>query len=168
MLKKRTTNPKGFMFVELIIATVVAAIVLLGIGAVVADSQRGWNKMYNRIYSDVVTDGLIARRTFDRIIRQSSRNNILLDDMGSWVEVRYYQDSDSTVLDRYARFYVAGSELKVEYGNLDPGEVLSTQTVCSNVSSCGFRTAGTSVQMVLRLDNGSEAATVMASAVAHN
>lgn len=168
MLKKRTANPKGLTLVELMVATVLSLIVITGIGIILADSQRGWNAMYNRTYSDVVTDGHVVRRMFDRIIRKANRENIQVDDAGTWVEVSYYQDPNSTVLDRYARFYLYGSELKVEYGNLDPGEVLSTQTVCSNVSSCIFSTTGTAVQMVLRLDNGSETATVMSSAIAHN
>ena len=168
MLKKRTANPKGFTLVELVITGVVAVIVLLGIGVVLVDSQRGWNAMYNRVYSDVVTDGHIARRMFDAVVRKASREDILLDEAGTWIEVHYYQDSDSVELDQYARFYLSGDELKIEYGNLDPGEELSTQTVCSNVSSCVFMVTGASVQMVLRLDNGSEAATVMSSAATHN
>lgn len=168
MLKKRTANPKGLTLVELMVATMVAVIVFLGIGAILADSQRGWNLMYNRIYSDIVIDGHVARRTFDSVIRRASRENIVLDDAGAWVEVHYYQDSTSEELDRYARFYTYGNELKVEYGNLDPAEQLSTQTICSDVSSCVFTAGGTAVQMVLRLDDGSQTATIVSSAVAHN
>ena len=168
MLKKRTAKLKGFSLIELIVTTVIAVIVLLGIAVVLVDSHRSWIAMYNRTYSDVVTDGHIARRMFDAVVRKASREDILLDEAGTWIEVHYYQDSNSVELDRYARFYLSGDELKVEYGNLDPGEELSTQTVCSNVSSCIFMATGTSVQMVLRLDNGSQAATVMSSAATHN
>lgn len=168
MLKKRTTNRKGFMLVELVAAILLLGIAVLGVGIVLADSQRGWNAMYNRIYSDVVTDGHIARRTFDSIARKASSEKFLLDDYGKWLEVYYYADANSAVVDRYARFYLSGSELKVEYGNLDTKEVLRSQRVCSNVSFCVFTTVGTSVQMILKLDNGSETATVMSSAVTHN
>jgi len=168
MLKNRTTNPKGLTLIELMIATVIMVIVILGVAVILADSQRGWNAMYNRIYSDVVTDGHIARRTFDRVIRKASRDKIALDDAGLWVEVRYYQNANSTVVDRYARFYEAYGQLNIEYGKLNPRETLNVQTVCENVSDCVFMARGTSVQMILRLDNGSEAATVVSSAVAHN
>jgi len=168
MLKNRTTNPKGLMLIELMIATVITVIVILGVAIILTDSQRGWNAMYNRIYSDVVTDGHIARRTFDRVIRKASRDNIALDDAGLWVEVYYYTDANSIVVDRYARFYEADGQLNIEYGKLDPRETLNVQTVCENVSDCVFMAQGTSVQMILRLDNGSEAATVVSSAVAHN
>ena len=168
MLKNRTTNPKGFTLIELVIAIAVMVIVILSVAIILVDSQRSWNAMYNRIYSDVVTDGHIARRTFDRVIRKASRDKIALDDAGLWVEVRYYQNANSTVVDRYARFYEADGQLNIEYGKLDPRETLNVQTVCENVSDCVFMAKGTSVQMILRLDNGSEAATVVSSAVAHN
>ena len=168
MLKNRTTNPKGLTLIELMIATVIMVIVILGVAIILVDSQRGWNAMYNRIYSDVVTDGHIARRTFDRVIRKASGRSFLLDTAGNWVEVYYYTDANSIVVDRYARFYEADGQLNIEYGKLDPRETLNVQTVCENVSDCVFMAQGTSVQMILRLDNGSEAATVVSSAVAHN
>ena len=187
MLKKANTNRKGFTpleikisnraskrfltgftVIELMIAMIFLGIVTVGVGIVLADSQRGWNQMYNRIYSGVVTDGHVARRMFDTVIRKASRQNIQVDGAGTWVEVDYYADANSVVVDRYARFYVSVGELKVEHGNLDPGDVLSTQRVCSNVSACVFTVTGPAVQMVLKLDNGSETATVMSSAVTHN
>ena len=168
MLKNRTVNPKGLTLIELMVAIMLGGIILFGVAVILADSQRGWNVMYNRTYSDIVTDGHVARRTFDRIIRKASRDNIALDGAGLWVEVHYFQDANSTVVDRYARFYEAGSQLNIEYGRLDPKETLDVQSVCENVSSCVFMTQGPSVQMVLRLDNGSETATVVSSAVAHN
>ena len=168
MLKKRTTNRKGLTLVELMVAVAIGGIVMFGVAIILADSQRGWHAMYNRTYSDVVTGGHIARRTFDRVIRKASRDNITLDDSGLWVEVRYYQDADSIVVDRYARFYEDDGQLNIEYGRLDPRETLNVQTVCENVSGCVFKAQGTSVQMILTLDNGSQTATVVSSAVMHN
>jgi hypothetical protein len=168
MLKNRTTNPKGFTLTELTITTAIMVITILCVAVILVDGQRSWNAMYDRIYSDVVTDGHIARRTFDRVIRKASGNKIALDDAGLWVEVYYYADANSTVLDRYARFYEAYGQLNIEYGKPDPRETLDVQTVCENVSDCVFMAQGTSIQMILRLDNGSEAATVVSSAVAHN
>jgi hypothetical protein len=168
MLKERTRNRKGLTVIELMLATVFLGLVVLALGMVLADSHRGWIAMYNRVYSDVVTDGHVARRVFDSIIRKASRNHILVDSAGAWVDVRYYQDSSSAVLDRYARFYTSGDDLLVEYGTLDPMEALGTRKLCSNVSSCAFDRVGKSVQMVLKLDNSSETATVVSSAVAHN
>ena len=171
MLKKRTAKAKGFTLVELMVGAAFVGIAMAGVGIALIDGQRGWNVMYNRIYSGVATDAETARRTFDSIVRKSSRNSITLDNAGTWLEVRYYQDSASAYLDRYARFYTSGNELNVEYGSVDDAGATAeslTQTLCSNVSSCVFTSVEGSVQMVVKLDNGSETAVVVSSAVAQN
>jgi len=176
--KKKITVQRGFTIVEMMVATVIALIVISGIGFIVADSQRGWNAMYDSIYSDVVTDGYVARKTFDSAIRRASGEKFLLDEEATWLEVYYYQDANSTAVDRYMRFYFldggvgnngeAEGQLNIEYGILDPRETLSVQTICGNVSSCVFKGAGRAAQMILTLDNGSQTATVVSSSVMHN
>ena len=169
MLKKKITAQRGFTIIELVLAIALAAIVMFGIGVVLVDSQRGWNRMYDRIYSDVATDSYVARKTFDSVIRKASSERFLLDGAGNWIEVYYYADGNSTAVDRYARFYYAGGgQLNVEYGRPNPRETLSVQTVCRNVSSCVFKGVGRSAQMILKLDNGSQTATVISSSVMHN
>ena len=168
MRKNKPTVRRGFTIVELAITVVVSVIVILGIGVVLADSQRNWNRMYNRIYSDVVTDSYVARKMFDSVIRKASREKLLVDDAGNWLEVYYYADSDSEDVDRYARFYKTGSQLSAEYGKLDPLETLTTTIVCENVSNCVFKQVGRSAQMILTLDNGTQAVTTTSSAVMHN
>jgi len=168
MSKRKFTARAGFTLAELAVTTVVAAIVIFGIGAMLVDSQRGWQVMYSRINSDVMNDSYVARKAFDAVIRKASKEKFLLDSAGGWLEVYYYAGSDSTVVDRYARFYVADSRLNIEYGKLNPRETLIVQTVCANVSSCVFKVSGCSAQMLLILDNGSQAITVVSSAVMHN
>ncbi len=168
MIKKRLAASRGFTLIELITATAIMVIVVLAIGVALVDGQRGWSIQYDRIYSDVVTDGFVARRKFDAVMRSASRDKFLLDDAGSWVEVYYYADDTSTVVDRYARFYVANGNLNVEYGQLDPTATLSVETVCGNVYSCTFEQLGRSIQMILTLDNGTQTNTVISSAVTHN
>ncbi|MHC4727377.1 MAG: hypothetical protein ACYS17_09115, partial [Planctomycetota bacterium] len=130
--------------------------------------QRGWNYMYNRVYSDIVTDGYVARRKLDAVLRKASREKFLIDPAGSWVEVYYYASDASTVVDRYARFFTAGNELKIEYGQLNPITTSAIETVCGNVSGCTFDQLGRSIQMVLKLDNGKQTNTVITSAVTNN
>jgi len=165
---KRIANRKGFSLLELMMATTLACIVVVGIGVVLVDSQRGWNTMYTRTYSDVVTDAHVARRMFDSVVRNASSQGILLDDYGGWVEVYYYSDPNSAIVDRYARFLSSNSQLTIERGVVEPRQTLNTETICGNVSSCVFKSAGNSVQMVLTLDDGSQNATIVASAVLHN
>ena len=168
MINKRLTTPRGFTLTELIIATVIGVIVISAVGVALVDGQRGWSIQYDRIYSDVVTDGYVARKKFDAVMRTASRDKFLLDDADSWVEVYYYANDDSAVVDRYARFYTANGNLNVEYGKLDPKETLSVETVCGNVSGCTFEQVGRSIQMILTLDNGTQTNTVVSSAVTHN
>ncbi len=168
LLSLRSTSSRGFTLIELIIAMAIMLIVVLAVGIALVDGQRGWNIQYDRIYSDVVTDGYAARRKFDAVMRTASRERFLLDDAGGWVEVYYYADDTSTVVDRYARFYTANGNLNVEYGQLDPKETLSVETVCGNVSGCTFEQLGRSIQMILTLDNGTQTNTVISSAVANN
>ncbi len=101
-------------------------------------------------------------------MRIASRDKFLLDAAGSWVEVYYYANDASTVVDRYARFYASGGKLNVEYGQLNPKATDTIETVCENVSSCTFEQLGRSIQMILKLDNGTQTNTVISSAVANN
>ena len=165
---KRIANRKGFSLLELMMATTLACIVVVGVGVVLVDSQRGWNAMYTRTYSDVVTDAHVARRRFDSVVRNASSQGVLLDDYGNWVEVYYYSDPNSSIVDRYTRFISSNSQLTIEYGVVEPRQTLNTETICGNVSSCVFKLAGNSVQMVLTLDDGSQNTTIVASAVTHN
>ena len=165
---KRIANSKGFSLLELMMATTLACIVVVGVGVVLVDSQRGWNAMYTRTYSDVVTDAHVARRRFDSVVRNASSQGVLLDDYGNWVEVYYYSDPNSSIVDRYTRFLSSNSQLTIEYGVVEPRQTLNTEIICENVSSCVFKLAGNSVQMVLTLDDGSQNATIVASAVTHN
>lgn len=168
MIKKRLAASRGFTLIELMIAIAIMVIVVLAIGIALVDGQRGWNYMYDRIYSDVVTDGYVARRKFDAVLRKASRDKFLLDPAGGWVEVYYYANDASTVVDRYARFYASGGKLNVEYGLYPNKETLSVETVCGNVSGCTFVQLGRSIQMILKLDNGTQTNTVITSAVTNN
>ena len=166
--KKRLKARRGFTLIELIIATAIMVIVMLAVGMVLVDGQRGWSNMYNRTQSGVVTESYAARRKFDSVMRKASGEWFLLDSGGSWIEVYYYASAGSALVDRYTRFYVAGGNLYVEYGQLNSKITLSVETLCGNVSSCVFKQAGKSVQMVLTLDDGEQDNTIVCSAVLHN
>lgn len=157
--------------VELIIAAAITLIVALSVGVVLVNSHRGYEITYDRVYADIVTDGHIAKRLFDAIIRKSSSSNLNIDTDGSWIEVFYYSDFTSSYLDGYARFYVQNSQLKMEYGTVDSLEIkqaVKTNTVCSNVSSCFFKRTGNSVTMTLTLSENNKTNTVVSSAYLHN
>ncbi len=168
MIQKRLTIPRGFTIVELVITSVIMIIAGSAIGLVIVDSQRSWSLMYECVNSEVVTDGYVARRKFDSIIRKACGESIKLDDTGSWIEVGYYASDSSTAPDRFACFYEANGYLYVEHSKLDYKETLDVEAICGNVSDCKFKRAGRSVQMILKLDNGTHKNTIVASAVTHN
>jgi prepilin-type N-terminal cleavage/methylation domain-containing protein len=179
-LAKKTYRSKGFTLIELIITVAMSVIVMLGVGIALVDSHRGWQRTYDRSYSDVITDGYVARKMFDATVREASSEMCLLDVAGRWIEVYLYANDSSTDVDRYARFYYqpageneARGYLNLQYGNWNPNssyprDVVSTQRVCSNVVSCVFRKAGYSISMILTLDNGSQNVIVTSSSVMHS
>jgi len=154
--------------VELVITAAITSIVALAIGVVIVDGQSSWNVMYDRVNSDVITDGYVARTKFDAVMRKASREKFLLGSSGGSVEVYYYADDSSTVPDRYARFYTTDGDLNLDCGQLNPRTTLSVDTICGNVSACTFKQVGRSVQMILTLDNGTQTNMVVSSAVTQN
>ncbi len=168
MITKRPSAPRGFTLVELMITTVIMIVVGLAIGVVIVDGQTGWNTMYDRMNSDVVTEGYVARKKFDVVMRSASRGQSLVDIDGAWIEVYSYASPASASVDRYSRFYVSDGDLNLEYGQVDPRSTLGVDTVCGNVTACIFQQVGTSTQMTLTLDNGTHTNTVVTSAVTHN
>lgn len=168
MNKKTHKVSKGFTLVEMMITIAVASIVVSAIGIVIVDGQRCWQVLYSRTNSDVVTDGYVARKKFDAVIRKASGEKILADSNGDWLEVYYYASDSSTVVDRYARFYTADSDLNIEYGELNPRKTLDIETVSENVSDCTFKQIGRSAQMMLTLEDGTQKNTIVTSAVTHN
>ncbi len=169
--RKIRTRPAGFTLIELTVASLIAAIVMLGLAVVFVSSQRAYEVTYYKVNADVVTDGFYARSLFDTVVRKSATYSVTIGEGGQWAKMHYYQDDDSECLDRYARFYTADEELKVEYGTVDDAGVEETtdiHTVCENVSACVFETCGNSVVMALTLDDGNKSNTIVASAYAHN
>ena len=167
---------RGFTLIEMFQAIIMSAIVILAIGVLLYDSQKGWNTMYERVYGDVTVEAYAARKAFDAICRKSSVNRYDLGDDNEFLEVYYYQDgSTSTMPDRYARFYTAGDEFMVEHGDLeegtytpDPSLESTVVKLAENVTNAKFFVSGTCVQMIAVLDDGEHSTLVTTSAVRHN
>ena len=173
MKHRMTKYRRAFTLMELIITMALSTIIILGMGVILVDNQKGWSMMYDRTYSDVVTDAYIARDVFVKVARKSSMKVSAIGSAGEFIQVYYYQNPSAVIPDRYAKFYISSGSLLVDYGDLDPGtwntlSVLNTMTLARNVDSVKFDVTGTSVQMVLSLNNNNEAMTTICSAVRHN
>ena len=166
-------NRAAFTLVEFMVTLSIANIVLLAIGSMLVDCQKGWGQMYNRINSGVVTEAYAARQTFENVVRKSTVKKCHVSSMLKYTKVYYYQDPvNSTELDAYARFYVLFGKLRVDYGSWDESAStslpLSTVILAENVTSADFSVSGRCIKMSLTLDNGSESMDVMCSAVRSN
>ena len=127
--------------------------------------------MYTHVHGDIATGAFTARRTFEAVVRKSSMKSERLGD--DEFEVYYYADAVSSPrLDRYARFYVTDGDLRVDYGELDangnPEDASRTVILAEYVEDVYFSVDGTCGKMTLVLDNGTESATVVSSAVRYN
>lgn len=162
---------KGLTLVEMMVSILIASIVVLGIGAVLADAHKGYNKMYERINSPVVLDSYAAKAVFDRIVRKASAT---IDPvMGTMsVKVYYYSAAGVGSPDRYARFYVdGGKNLILEEGvhTSTSDTMSSTMVIAGNVQNDSvFFQKGACVQMVLHLNNGKEDLVITCSSIRHN
>ncbi|MBN2139338.1 MAG: hypothetical protein JW720_16160 [Sedimentisphaerales bacterium] len=159
---------RGVTIVEVVTAAVIATVVLAGISALMVDNHRSWSAMYSRAYGDVVTDGYIATKKFESIMRKAASDGVSIDPAGEWVEVQYYASSESTAPDRYARLSTGNGMLFVEYGQLDPRSATANEVVCSSVSTCTFKQAGQSIHMRLALDDGTQRNEVVSCGYMHN
>jgi prepilin-type N-terminal cleavage/methylation domain-containing protein len=168
MARKRTTIQHGFTLIELIIAVTASLVVMLGVTLVLANSQENWNHLYTRAFSDIAGDSNVAGKKFKAITCKASQNGFVLDEDGKGIEVHYYNNENSAVVDRYAHFYELDGDLNLELGILEPRETLEVRTICSNVSECFFTAAGRSAQMVLTLDDGSRTVSTVSCAYMHN
>lgn len=176
MKLKQFAKRRAFTLMELLQALVMSAIIILAIGVLLYDSQKGWNTMYERVYGDVTVEAYAARKAFDAVCRKASVNRYDLGTSNEFLEVYYYQEgSTSSMPDRYARFYTVGNQLMVEHGDLQEGTYTPDPSIESivvklaeNVTTAKFFVAGTCVQMIAILDDGDHTATITTSAVRHN
>ncbi len=168
---------RAFTITELMVTILISMIVVLSVGFVLVDNQRGWHHMYRRVHSEVVTDAYVARRTFESVARKSSIRRYDLANDGQELTLYYYHNLDSDTLDRDATFYREGDNLYVKYriwtsssGTLVPYQISNPEILARDVYSVNFDAdiEDTDVRMVLKLDNGREQMTITSSAVRHN
>ena len=174
MIMRYIRKTNGFTLTELILAIAISSILILTIGVVMLDTQRGWLDTYAKIHGGAAGDAMMAKTAFDRIVRKSSRS---IYDMGGMDDITVYYYNNwltSSSLDRYARFYRSidkPSEMYVQHGTVDSsgiktmtGEVL----LASTVTDLEFKPVDGGMAMKLALDDSRESTTVVTAAILHN
>lgn len=166
-----TLKKTGFTLVELMVTIAISAMLVLTVGVVMLDTQRGWLDTYAKVHGGAADDAAMAKVAFDRIVRKSSRSMYLLpttDDL----TVYYYSDwQNSPSVDCSARLYrssVNPSEMYIEHTRLDNGDSISAVRLASNVSDLEFLPVSGGLTMKLTLDDGREQTTVVSTAILHN
>ena len=173
--KRKHPRTTGFTLMEVVVVIALAGVITLGVGVLLANSQKNCGQLFERVHGDSASDSFVTHKAFDTVCRKASSRKYSLSDSGDWIEL-YYWNSGSTALtpENYARFYQAGNNALVEYGKLksgtwqpDAGQSTATVTLASNINSLNFTVAGTSIQMFLKyLDT--ERLPVVCSSVRHN
>ncbi len=178
-MKTNRTTISGFTLVELMVTILIATIVIIAMGGVLADAHRGYRKTYDRVYGDVTTQAYTSRITFDRICRKSS-SEYKTNTGTNELYVYYYSAIDTTaapIPDRYAHFYTTGGSLMVDQGPAvcsDPNNItlqaanISTPLAINVTSAVFLQPESNCVQMILTLDDGKHGLTVTCSSVRHN
>jgi len=164
MKNRKTKYQAAFTVIEVLVTVLVALIVILGIGVYVVEAQRGFGRMYDTVHGDVAQGSYVAQRAFDGVVRKGARHYAVRDSGHSMV-VDYWEDCTQQTPDCRARFYMNGSQLMLESGQISNPK---TEVLAENVSDCMFYMTGASVQMILDFDDGRRTARVVSSAVQHN
>jgi Tfp pilus assembly major pilin PilA len=163
-------NRRGFTLIELMITVATVTIVILGVGVALVDSQRGYNRMYDKVHGQVASDSYVVKAAFDKAVRKSSKKRHVLGTNS--IMVFYYKNLASTDLDSYTTFRMSGATLFADYGDLDaegnPLAPTSTLTLARNVEGAEFSVAGACVRMILKINDGKYLRTITCTAVRHN
>ena len=171
----RLRRRRGVTMVELCVAMLASAIMLVAVVGVVASNQRDYNQTYERVHGQLVQEAYVARRTFEHTVREASvRKCVPAGTLSSSIEVYYYSSLTAPALDSYAEFRLEDGNLIVERGGIVPGTfehtsgVPSKQPLAHNVTSCYFLQSGPCISMTLLLNDGKLDLPVMVTAMRHN
>ena len=171
---KRIRSYFGFTITEMVLAIAVSSVLVLTIGVVMVDTQKGWMDSYAKVHGGATTDAMMTKTAFDKVIRKASRSLYLFDALDD-ITVYYYDNwLTSTETDRYARFYRSDdnpSEMYIQHGVLESGTpkgILADVLLASNVTDLEFKPISGGIEMKLALDDGREETTVISTALLHN
>jgi hypothetical protein len=170
-----TGNRSAMSLIEVIVAMAMASIVMLTVALLVQSGYKSWHQTYNNANRESLLDPLDTVTAFGSIGRKSNKTDYSLYTVnggtftkpvpqvnpeeiltGQAVEFRYWSTdlqagmlSPTSTPDRYALFYLNGTDLKVDWGTNPPGGVngthqrttsgiTNTVTLAKNVTNIEF------------------------------
>ena len=167
MNRKKVKN-NGLTLTEVMLAVAMVSTCMIAVGSIFFDSHRAWTETYGRANSGIMLESNQAAKSFEATVRKASCEKYLLDSTGRWVEVYYYDSKTSSKLDRYARLYVSGGTFYIEYGSLEPRQLIDTIPVCQNVTAFSFSGMGHCIRMQMTLSTNDYDVSFVSSAVPQN
>ena len=182
MIPNKTKQNSGFTLIEMMVTILIAGIVILGLANVMADTYRSYRKMYERVHGNIANDAYVTRIRFDRICRKARAGSAFVDTSVPSLRVLYYATPNMTGYaglppDRYAEFYLNGTNLVLDTGTIAAGTRATTEIVARNVHADTLQFSAPvddkSVQMVMTLGKIGDAdskysTTVICGAIMHN
>ena len=166
---------KGFTMIEVIASMAVMSVVILAISSVITDSNALWGRLHNSVYGVIPQDIIRTQRAFNKTCRKATLRVMFLSEDKETMCLYYFSDHINPPYwpDRYAMFYLDGTDLKVEHGTLqfatiNQNQKLYTETLCRDVQSLQFASQGLSVQICMTVNNGSREKTFTWASVRHN
>jgi len=165
----RSAAKKGLTLIELMVASALATICMLAVGAVFSDSQKAWNVTYAKANSSIMLNSHLASKAFEATVRRASCEKYLLDTTNFlWVEVYYFASDTSATTDRYARLYVEGGTFYIEHGIFEPRQTIDTTPICNNVTAFSFSGSGRCIRLDMTLSDNDSDVRFISSAVPQN
>jgi Tfp pilus assembly protein PilV len=170
-------SARGFTLVELVTAMLASSIMVLGVMSIMASNQKEYNRTYQRVNGATVREAQQARTVFNLSVRKSSIRSYRLGSANEYVEVFWYASATSTTLDRYTRFYLSGTDLVAETGQLTPGTFNhalnnnpTIQVLAHHVrpETLKFTQYGATISMALVIDDGRLDLPLVTTATRHN
>jgi len=173
-MNKIFTNRRGVTLIEVMVTILIASIVMVGAAVIIVDAHRGWNGMYQRIHGDILNDSYFASMRFDTMCRKADGGSVRIEADVPLLEVQYYSVPNVGSVydlppDLFVQFYLNGTELIQDSGDIATSTVTSSEVIASDVTELKFSASGgRGVQMLLTLNNGIEAITVTCGSISHN
>ena len=173
IMPKRITKQSGFTIIELMMTILIASVAILGISGVLADSYKGYNRMFTRVHGNIVVDAYVARLKFDKICRMARAGSATVDTTVPFLRVEYYSAPNlganpNLGPDMFAKFSLSGTNFVVTTGAI--GTAGNQEIIANNVNQLKFSAPvdGKTVQMVMTLADTNHAITVTCGSIMHN
>ncbi len=166
---------KGFTMMEVVSSLAVLSVVILAISSIMADSHSLWGRLHDSVFGQMSNDIISTQRAFNNTCRKATLRTMFISNDKETVCVYYFSNHLNPPYwpDRYAMFYLDGTELKVQHGTLHfaslaQSQILYTETLCRNVDALQFSSQGLSVQVCMTVKDGNKQKIFTWAAVRHN